>query len=430
MVHYTLYEIAFFLFIYAFAGWAVEVAYHSIRDGRFVNRGLLSMPLHLPCGVMFALLIQVLPTLGRNFAAQLLAVFAIMTVVGSVSSVFSRRVSRIALWERAMPLTGSGKSWARTLAMAAGVLLLYHIVHPVLLIGMSVLPRLAVRIAVWALCALLAADFASMLYAVRHGRELRGRAENRSRVQQLADRMSRHIWRRLERAYPDIEADARGEGADIFARGICLDKLVWVFLVCALLGDIIETFYCGLVDGEWMNRSSVLYGPFSFVWGMGAVLLTVTLHRLAGRSDRHVFAGGFIIGGAYEYLCSVMTELVFGTVFWDYSDMPLNIGGRTNVLFCFFWGLLAVVWVKVLYPPMERGIEKIPPLPGKIATWAVVFLMVCNGLLTGAAMLRYNTRVAYPEPRGLVESLLDDMYDDAYVERRWPNMIVTGNSAD
>ena len=426
MVHYTLYEIVFFLFIYAFLGWAVEVGYYSIRDKRFVNRGLLTMPLHLPCGMTFALLIQVLPTLGRNFVAQLLAVFAVLAVVHSMAGVFSRRVSRIPMWERRLLLTGSTKSWLRALIMAGGVLLIYHIVHPVLLILVSVLPNLAVRVGVWALCAALAADFAAMWYAVRFGRELKRRSDNRSRVQGLADRMTDHIWRRLERAYPDIEADAIGEGTDVFAKGLCLDKLVWVFLVCALLGDIIETFYCGLVDGEWMNRSSVLYGPFSFVWGMGAVLLTVTLHRLAERSDRHVFIGGFIIGGAYEYLCSVMTELVFGTVFWDYSDMPLNIGGRTNVLFCFFWGLLAVVWVKVLYPPMDRRIEKIPPLPGKIATWVVVFLMVCNGLLTGAAMLRYNTRVTSPEPSGIVEALLDEMYDDAYVEHRWPNMIVTG----
>ena len=123
-------------------------------------------------------------------------------------------------------------------------------------------------------------------------------------------------------------------------------------------------------------------------------------------------------------MCSVFTELVFSTVFWDYSDMPLNIGGRTNVLFCFFWGLLAVVWVKILYPPMDRAIEKVPPVAGKIVTWAVVFAMACNGLLTGAAMLRYNARAVRPMPTGIVEQFLDSRYDDGYIERRWPNMIV------
>ena len=51
--------------------------------------------------------------------------------------------------------------------------------------------------------------------------------------------------------------------------------------------------------------------------------------------------------------------------------------------------------------------------------------MACNGLLTGAAMLRYNTRAIRPEPTGIVEQFLDSRYDDEYIERRWPNMIVT-----
>ena len=59
----------------------------------------------------------------------------------------------------------------------------------------------------------------------------------------------------------------------------------------------------------------------------------------------------------------------FGQVFWDYSDMPLNIGGRTNVLFMFFWGLLSVVWIKILYPALSKVIERIPRLTGTILTW-------------------------------------------------------------
>ena len=238
--------------------------------------------------------------------------------------------------------------------------------------------------------------------------------------------MTAGVWRRLQKAYPGIrEMTPEEQGACTFAKGVCLDKLVWVFLTSALLGDIIETFWCGLVNGQWMNRSSVLYGPFSFVWGLGAVVLTVTLQGLAKRDSFFVFNAGFVIGGAYEYLCSVFTELVFGTVFWDYSHMPLNIGGRTNVLFCFFWGVLAVFWIKGIYPQMSRLIEGFPALAGKAVTWAVVIIMVCNGLLTCAAMLRHGARSVQPQPANAFESFLDRQYDDSFMEHRWPNMIVT-----
>ncbi len=124
----------------------------------------------------------------------------------------------------------------------------------------------------------------------------------------------------------------------------------------------------------------------------------------------------------------MFTELVFGTVFWDYSDMLLNIGGRTNVLFCFFWGVLAVVWINMIYPPMSKGIESLPALAGKIATWIVVFVMACNALLTSAAMLRYSTRPIQPEPANAFEEFIDRQYSDVRMEARWPNMIVIGSA--
>ena len=90
--------------------------------------------------------------------------------------------------------------------------------------------------------------------------------------------------------------------------------------------------------GYWMSRSSVVYGPFSVVWGLACALLTAFLYKYKDKSDRYIFGYGTIVGGAYEYLCSVFTELLFGTTFWDYSDIPFNLGGRINLLYCFFGG--------------------------------------------------------------------------------------------
>lgn len=428
MVSYTLYEFFFFLFLYAFLGWLVDVAYYSIRDKRFVNHGLVSLPFNLPCGIIFAILINLLPRIGRNIPLQFLAALAVTAVVDSVTGFFSSMVSRIPLWGQEGALSASWRKALSLAVRAAAEALVFNIVHPVLLTLSSLLPDLLIDIAVWACAVLIAADFAATVFATRFRKkeDAAPAPERRSEkwTQGLANRITAHIWKRLEKNYPGIESEG-GEAKDgrpVFAKGMCLDKLIWVFLISALLGDVIETLFCGLVNHSWMNRSSVLYGPFSFVWGIGATFLTVTLHKLADKEDRYAFLGGFVIGGAYEYLCSVFTEIVFGTVFWDYSDMPLNIGGRTNVLFCFFWGVLAVFWIKIALPPIERVIERIPPLAGKIATWVAVFLMACNALLTASAMQRYTERAVSPEPAGILDEFLDSTYDDEYMERRWPNM--------
>ena len=85
-------------------------------------------------------------------------------------------------------------------------------------------------------------------------------------------------------------------------------------------------------------------------------------------------------------------------------------------------------WIKGIYPKMSRLIESFPALAGKVITWVVVTLMVCNGLLTCAAMLRYNTRAVQPRPANAFEEFIDRQYGDGFMERRWPNMIVTEKS--
>ena len=124
-----------------------------------------------------------------------------------------------------------------------------------------------------------------------------------------------------------------------------------------------------------MSRSSLVWGDFSVVWGFAIAAATVLLYKYRDGSDRSLFLVGTFLGGAYEYICSVLSELVFGKVFWDYSKIPFNLGGRINLLYCFFWGIAAVVWMKMLYPFFSGLIEKVPKKAGHILTWVMLVFM-------------------------------------------------------
>ena len=408
MIEYTLAELVLFGILYAFLGWCAEVCCRAVEDARFSNPGFLNLPLIPSWGIFAAALLPVLSTLDHRPALQYILILIAYRCVRTISHQLLRSgpERRPALHRRMFHL------------VVAGMLLcVYLMVHPLLLALVELMNDTVVNVLAIILGGLAAADLISVLLALHSMDSLKDRTDK------LGGRLCRNIRRRLDQAYPGI-LEAHGP-SPVFARGICLDKLVWVFLISSFLGALIEMIYCRLTGGVWMSRSSVLYGPFSIVWGLGAVVLTVSLRPFMGKPDRHIFLAGFLIGGAYEYLCSVFTELVFGTVFWDYSWMPLNIGGRTNVLYCIFWGLLAVLWLKVLCPPMETAIEKIPPLPGKIITWVLLVLMVCNCLLTGAVMLRYTQRRTAPEPANVIEEMIDSRFGDDYMEERWPNMKLT-----
>ena len=142
---------------------------------------------------------------------------------------------------------------------------------------------------------------------------------------------------------------------------------------------------------------------------------------------------GTVLGGAYEYACSVFTELVFGTVFWDYSKLPFNLGGRINLLFCFFWGIAAVVWLKIIYPKLSNLIEKIPIKTGNILTWILILFMIFNAGMSTLALNRYNQRqqgnlqktpqmtAAVEDSRTDLEKFLDKHFPDKRMEQIYPN---------
>ena len=199
-------------------------------------------------------------------------------------------------------------------------------------------------------------------------------------------------------------------------------KLFWIFLIASLIGAGVEIVFVGLTSGQWMSRSSLLYGQFSVVWGLGAVLMTVLLHRLAGRNDRYIFLCGSILGGTYEYLCSLVGELAFGVVFWDYSALPFNLGGRINLLYCFFWGFAAVIWVKHIYPFLSRLVDRFFNRGNKVFAWVVTAAMVVNIALSAGALVRYGQRQGGDVPSNAVERFLDEHYGDEYIERRYQNM--------
>ena len=117
---------------------------------------------------------------------------------------------------------------------------------------------------------------------------------------------------------------------DTFAAGCSPYKIILLFFIGAFLGDITETIFCRVTGGEWMSRSSVVWGPFSIVWGLAIAMVTQLLYRYKDKPASWLFVMGTLLGGAYEYLCSVFTEVVFGAVFWDYSAIPFNLAGAST----------------------------------------------------------------------------------------------------
>ena len=153
-------------------------------------------------------------------------------------------------------------------------------------------------------------------------------------------------------------------------------------MICNVIGYCVEMVFCYLKHGYWESRQSLIYGPFGLAYGLGGVLLSYLLFKDTKKAWWKVFIKSYIWGTVAEYICSLGEELVFGHVSWDYSKMPLNINGRVCALYSVFWGIMGLVWVKLIYPLFMKLIHKIPLKIGKVLFWIMFILILIDIILS------------------------------------------------
>ncbi len=440
---FSFYEICWFFFIYSFIGWCAEVCAAAIYKRKFINRGFVSSPFCPIYGTGAAAFTVFLPELRGNLFFLFLGGVILASFIEFATGALLEKVFHRKWWDYSgIRFNFEGYICLKYSALwGVFAILLIYFVNPFLASVVSLLPRLIGIPLLWVLSALLILDAFGTALAIRGmQKKLQQLSQLTEGMEQLSgileNAITRRITRRMESAFPALDARtlaehvAVKEKSGVFARGCSFYKLVCLFLIGAFLGDITETIFCLATTGRLMSRSSVVYGPFSIVWGLGCALLTAVLYRIKNKSDAYIFAAGTLLGGAYEYVCSVFTELVFGTVFWDYSGFQFNLGGRINLLYCFFWGIAAVVWMKLLYPKLSGWIEKLPVKLGTVLCNGMIVFMIFNCLISAFALARYEQRQTgmeqEAEPKAGWVEFLDTHFDDERMERIYPNAKIVG----
>lgn len=422
------YTLGVIYLVYSFLGWVAETVVATIRGGRFANRGAAAGPFCFIYGTTGVLLAVSFGDLRTEPVYLFFACMMAATVMEWITAKLLERLHRRKWWDY------SGKKFN----LNGYVCLQYSLLWGALgtasvLWGNDVLLRLCAHIPVWLLrpavwvsltVAVLDQIGSAVLvqqYAARHPmlEQLNQRLGERSDT--LRRRIALYIEKRIQYAYPAAarqEQTALRKGEKNF---LSVSDLLWLFVIGAFLGDMVETVFCRVTAGVWMSRSSLVWGPFSVVWGLALALSTVLLRNCENKSDSAIFAFGVFMGGAYEYVCSAVGELLFGVIFWDYSGFKFNIAGRVNLLYCFFWGIAAVVWLRLGYPLVAKGMDLVRRHVKPWMTILLAIFMAVNMSLSGLALARYNSRTDGITPRNQLEVFLDEHFDNARMERVYPN---------
>lgn len=443
---YTAYELIWLFFIYSFLGWCLEVVYAAAGRKRFVNRGFLNGILCPVYGFSMVFMLVFMDSLKESRFYLFLGCLIVGTVTELMTGLALEKMFHLRLWDYSGRKFQAGGYICMAASFCWGILgfLVITLINPLFLSIIRRVPGIPGLILMIFLIIVLAADTittaAALLKVKNQNPAFQEIAEGFTQASRsLQGFIVKVVLRRIKHAFPGLkkqEAQTEEELQElacqkaIFAYGCSFHKVLWIFFLGAFLGDLVETIFCRIVMERWMSRSSVVYGPFSLVWGLGVAGATVLLYRYRNHEDRYIFLAGTFLGGAYEYICSVFTELAFGTVFWDYSGIPFNLGGRINLLYCFFWGIAAWVWMKLLYPWVSKWIEKVPKTAGTVISYLVLVFMVWNVMVSGLALGRYSERAQGIPAQNQAESWIDEQFPDQKMEQIYPNAKMTGTKKD
>ncbi|WP_080797400.1 putative ABC transporter permease [Arabiibacter massiliensis] len=204
--------------------------------------------------------------------------------------------------------------------------------------------------------------------------------------------------------------------------------LFWLFVAGCVVGLVVETAFHAIVYGGLESRAGLVWGPFSPIYGVGAVVLTASLNRFYHSHNLIIFLVAMAVGSVIEYATSWLMEVLWGAIAWDYSGTFGSINGRTNFAFGVMWGLLGLLWVRMALPFIRRIFSHVDAraLAARLVTAALSAFLAVDIVATVLALDREGQRAAGVPATTWTQEFFDEHFPDSFLQARMQNMSVYG----
>jgi uncharacterized membrane protein len=135
-----------------------------------------------------------------------------------------------------------------------------------------------------------------------------------------------------------------------------MGELFLIFVLFSFLGWSIEVIYAYYKHHKFVNRG-FLAGPFCPIYGIGVVILYVTIHTILNQSSMRksgliiaTFILSALVTTIIEWIVGALLYYFFKTRWWDYSHQKLNFKGYICLKFSIYWGVIGTVVIYSVLP--------------------------------------------------------------------------------
>ena len=199
-------------------------------------------------------------------------------------------------------------------------------------------------------------------------------------------------------------------------------QFIIIFLIASVLGLVLETVFTLLTMGILQSRVGLVWGPFSPLYGAGAVLLTWVLWPLRKKPWWTIFLLSAVLGGLLEHLTGWGMEHFMHAVSWSYLHLPDHISQWVAWRFLAMWGVLGLAWCKLIMPELIYRIGEPTSVRQMVVVSLLTAFMGFDILMTLACFYRAGQRVQHIPPKNPFEVYVDTHFDDRFIADTFENM--------
>ena len=219
---------------------------------------------------------------------------------------------------------------------------------------------------------------------------------------------------------------ATGEAIDEYLDHLHLGwyQVVIIFFLGSMAGLLIEEVWMLVSSGLTENRVGLVWGPFSPLYGLGAVLLTVLSFFLRSRGAKgwQVFLVSALVGGVLEQLAGWSMSTFFDAESWTYLHLPDHITQWVAWRFLAAWGVLGLVWCRAVMPRLLYQIGMPTTRRQAVFVTLVALYLVADVAMTLVCFDRKTERDAGVPPANAFEQWVDTNYSDEFIAGRFQNL--------